>query len=304
MSTEFIPESSDSVAVTGPLARQAEAEWLAALRRLARHRLALAGLVALIILTVLSIVGPSITGYDLAKSDLDKMMARPSGQHLMGTDSLGRDVFTRVLYGGRVSLVVGLLASFVSVAVGTIVGLVSGYVGGAVDDVAMRAVDIMRALPLLPILIVVAEIVGKGNILMIVVLISIFGWTGVARIIRSVVLSLKQQDFIMAAHTIGASRVRILAKHLFPNALAPIIISLTLQAGFAIRTESMLSYLGMGIQPPTTSWGNLMMNAQSDMWINPLLPVYPGIGIFITLLALNFLGDGLRDALDPRLRGR
>lgn len=285
-------------------ARPAESEWVSILRRLMRHRLAVTGLLVLLLLTLLCIVGPYFTGYERDKPDVDHRFATPSREHLMGTDSLGRDEFTRVLAGGRVSLTVAVLASFISVSLGSMVGIVSAYAGGVVDDIIMRAVDVVRALPLLPILIVVAAVVGQGNIMMIVVLITIFGWTGVARIVRSVVLSLKQQDFILAARTVGATRRRIIFRHLLPNSLAPIIVAVTLQAGWAIRTESILSYLGLGIQPPTPSWGNLMMNAQADMWSNPWLAIYPGILIFITLLAFNFLGDGLRDALDPRLRGR
>ena len=269
-----------------------------------RHRLAVIGLLVLLLLTLFCIIGPYFTGYEQDKPDVDHRFAAPSREHLMGTDSLGRDEFTRVLAGGRVSLTVAALASFISVSLGSIVGIVSAYAGGVADDIIMRAVDVVRALPLLPILIVVAAVVGRGNIMMIVVLITIFGWTGVARIVRSVVLSLKQQDFILAARTVGATRRRIIFRHLLPNSLAPIIVAVTLQAGWAIRTESILSYLGLGIQPPTPSWGNLMMNAQADMWSNPWLAIYPGILIFITLLAFNFLGDGLRDALDPRLRGR
>ena len=284
--------------------KPAGSEWISVLRRLLHHRLAIAGLFALFCLGLLCVVGPDITGYQRDKPNIRDRYASPSWEHLMGTDSLGRDEFTRVLFGGRVSLAVALLAALTSVSLGGLVGIISAYAGGVVDDVIMRTVDVVRALPVLPILIVVAAVVGRGDILMIVVLITIFGWTGVARIVRSVVLSLKQQDFILAARTVGGSSWRIVFRHLLPNSLSPIIVAVTLQAGWAIRTESVLSYLGLGIQPPTPSWGNLMMNAQADMWTNPWLAIYPGIFIFLTVLAFNFLGDGLRDALDPRWRGR
>lgn len=293
----------DAGSVESALLRKGESQWISILRRLIRHRLAVAGLLVLVLLALLCAIGPTFTGYERDRTDVTNRYAPPSREHLMGTDSLGRDEFTRVLAGGRISLTVAVLASLSSVTLGGIVGIVSGYVGGLMDDGIMRTVDIVRALPVLPVLIVVSIVLGQGNVAMIVVLITIFGWTGVARIVRSVVLSLKEQDFVLAARAIGATRRRIVFKHLLPNSLAPMIVAATLQAGWAIRTESILSYLGLGIQPPTASWGNLMMNAQADMWNNPWLAIFPGAFIFVTLLAFNFLGDGLRDALDPRLRG-
>jgi peptide/nickel transport system permease protein len=292
-----------SVPTANTFVRPAESQWVSVVRRLVRHRLAVAGLLALLLLTLLCIFGPALSPYEWDETDVINRYAPPSRQHPMGTDSLGRDMFTRILAGGRVSLAVAFLASLTSVALGGGVGIVSGFVGGVVDDAIMRTVDVVRALPLLPILIVVSVVVGQGNILMIVVLITIFGWTGVSRIVRSVVLSLREQEFVLAARTLGATRQRIMFKHLLPNTMSPIIVAVTLQAGWAIRTESLLSYLGLGIQPPTPSWGNLLMNAQADMWTNPWLAIYPGIFIFITLLSFNFLGDGLRDALDPRRSG-
>jgi peptide/nickel transport system permease protein len=211
------------------------------------------------------------------------------------------------LYGTRVSLAVGLLVALLSTAIGAIIGATSGYVGGPVDEATMRFVDVLRSLPVLPILIVIAQVLRvqfglRGGIWNIIFILVIFSWTGIARIIRGVILSLKNDDFVLAAHSIGVPGNRIVRRHLLPNTLAPIIVSATLAAGAAINAESALSFLGLGIQPPTPSWGNLLFNAQTYIWTTPWVAIFPGLCIFITLLSLNFLGDGLRDALDPRLQ--
>ncbi|MGQ0568550.1 MAG: ABC transporter permease [Armatimonadota bacterium] len=284
-----------------------EGEWRRVWRQLRRHRLAVVGLCCLVILILLSVLAPFLTPYDPGKTSLRERFQPPNPVHWMGTDELGRDLYTRVLYGGRISLAVGFLVAVLSAGLGGLVGATSAYVGGRFDEVTMRFVDVIRSLPALPILIILAQVLRqhfgiKGGFWNIVVILVAFSLTGIARIVRGVVLSLKEQDFVMAARSAGVPGHGIVLRHLLPNAMAPMIVATTLGAGAAINAESALSFLGLGIQPPTPSWGNLLFNAQSYLWNDPWIAVLPGLFIFITLLSLNFLGDGLRDALDPRLR--
>lgn len=223
--------------------------------------------------------------------------------NIMGTDELGRDVFSRLLAGGRVSISLGFLVSIVSVVLGSIVGAVAGYYGGVMDTVVMRFVDFMLAIPSLPLLMLISFILGPSFQTMTIVLV-IFGWMTISRVVRSQTLSLKQQDFFVAAKAIGVSTPGIIFRHLLPNVIGPVIVAATLQVGTAILSESQLSYLGLGIQPPTPSWGNMLMNARSYLTTSPWLALWPGLCIFLVLLAINFIGDGLRDALDPKLKGR
>ncbi len=287
--------------------REAEGYWRAAWRQLRRHRLALIGLLILVALVLLAAFAPVVSPYDPDRTSLRERFQPPSAAHWMGTDELGRDIYTRLLYGGRVSLSVGLLVAVVSTALGGLVGTASAYFGGRGDEITMRLVDVLRSLPVLPILIVVAQVMYlklgvKGGFWNIVVILVLVYWTAVARVVRGVVLSLKQQDFVMAARCTGVPAQRVVVRHLLPNTMAPMIVATTLAAGAAINAETALSFLGLGIQPPTPSWGNLLFNAQTYIWTNPWIAVFPGVAIFVTLLSLNFVGDGLRDALDPRLR--
>jgi peptide/nickel transport system permease protein len=285
----------------------AESEWRRVWRQLSRHRLAIVGLWLLVVLILVSAFAPALSPYERDRTSLRERLQPPSSSHWMGTDELGRDVFTRVLHGGRISLGVGFLVAAFSVALGGLVGAASAYAGGRTDEATMRLVDVLRSLPALPILIVLAQVLRlqlgiRGGFWHIVLILVAFSWTGIARIVRSVVLSLKEQEFILGARCVGVPPHRIFLRHLLPNALAPMIVSATLSMGAAINAESALSFLGLGIQPPTPSWGNLLFNAQSYLWNNPWIAIFPGIFIFVTLICLNFLGDGLRDALDPRLR--
>jgi peptide/nickel transport system permease protein len=284
-----------------------ESYWRAVLRQLRRHRLATVGLIALVVLVLLALFAPALSPYEPDRTSLRERFQPPNAAHWMGTDELGRDIYTRLLYGGRVSLSVGLLVALLSSALGGLVGAASAYLSGRTDEVIMRLVDVLRSLPVLPILIVVAQVMYlklgvKGGFWNIVVILVLVYWTGVARLVRGVVLSLKQQDFVVAARCVGVPGHAIVVRHLLPNAMAPMIVATTLGAGMAINAETALSFLGLGIQPPTSSWGNLLFNAQTYIWNNPWVAVFPGVFIFVTLLSLNFVGDGLRDALDPRLR--
>ncbi|HBY94769.1 MAG TPA: peptide ABC transporter permease [Chloroflexi bacterium] len=283
-----------------------ESEWRRAWFQLRRHRLAMVGLWVLVLLVLLSVLAP-LSPYDPNKTSLRERFQPPNHSHWMGTDELGRDVFTRVLYGGRISLAVGFVVALLGVGLGGLIGATAAYIGGAFDEVTMRIVDVVRSLPALAVLIVLAQVLRlqlgiKGGFWNIVLILVAFSWTGVARIVRSVVLSIQAQDFVLAARCVGVPRHRIVLQHLLPNAMAPMIVATTLGAGAAINVESALSFLGLGIQPPTPSWGNLLFNAQTYLWNNPWIAIFPGVFIFVTLLSLNFLGDGLRDALDPRLR--
>jgi peptide/nickel transport system permease protein len=284
--------------------------------RFRRHRLAVASGFALIVLAAGSALAPAIEtalGVDANAVNLLNRFAPPSRGHLLGTDELGRDVLVRLAYGGRVSLTVGLAAALGSALIGTCIGLLAGYYGGRLDAFLMRFTDGVIALPFLPLLIVLAAVdLGKLgisptiatpeqiNLVRIVVIVSLVGWTTVARLVRGNALALRQQMFIEAARAQGAGAMRIMARHILPNLASPIIVATTLAAGNMILLESVLSFLGLGIQPPTPSWGNLLTNAQELIWSSPALAFYPGMLIFVTVIAFNFVGDGLRDALDPR----
>ena len=284
--------------------------------RFVRHRLAVGSLAVLAAFVLLAAAAPlfeALLGVDAESVDLLNRFGRSSADHPLGTDDLGRDVLVRLLYGGRVSLFVGLTAAVVSAAIGTVVGLVSGYHGGRLDAFLMRLTDGVIALPLLPLLIVLAAldlgklglpeaIVRSENVSLyrIIVIVVLVGWTTVARLVRGTALALRERPFVLAAHAQGASALRVMTVHILPNLSSPIIVATTLSAGNVILLESVLSFLGLGIQPPIPSWGNLLTNAQELIWSAPALAFYPGILIFVTVIAFNFLGDGLQDALDPR----
>ena len=287
-----------------------------ALLRFLRHRLAVASALVLAVMAVLSLAAPlveSAFGVDASAVDLLDRFAPPSTGHLLGTDELGRDLLVRLLYGGQVSLFVGLTAALVSMIVGTLVGLTAGYHGGRFDALLMRLTDGVISLPLLPLLIVLAAVdLGKLGIpetiaqsesvslYRIVVIVALVGWTTVARLVRGATLGLREREFVLAARSQGAGSLRIMAVHILPNLVSPIVVATTLSVGQVILLESVLSFLGLGIQPPLPSWGNLLTNAQELIWSAPALAFYPGILIFVTVIAFNFLGDGIQDALDPK----
>lgn len=275
--------------------------WGDAWRRFRRHRPALVSLVVLLVLTVATVVGPLLSPYDPERIDFRTKDQPPSLAHPMGTDELGRDQLVRVLMGGRISLAVGVASVLVALAVGVSVGAVAGYAGGWVDNALMRAVDVFYSMPGLFVIILLMALVGP-SFWGIVVAIGILRWMGTARLVRASFLSLKERDFVEAARAVGASAPRIVVRHVLPNAVGPIVVAATLGIAGAILTESALSFLGLGFQPPTATWGRMLEEAQHAVisdghWWRGL---FPGLMIFASVLAVNFVGDGLNDAVDPR----
>ena len=298
MSVLAPPSIRDLPAYVEAAPRAQASQWGLAWRQFRRHRLALVGLVVLIMLALGATLA-AVSPYDPNQTSLLVRFEAPSPAHPMGTDDLGRDELTRVLIGGRLSLAVGLLATVVSVVAGTLVGALAGYFGNAMDSVLMRLTELFIAFPQLFILILLAALVGTSPITIILV-IGLLRWMPVARLVRAAFLQLKQQDFVTAARTLGASTGTIMWRHILPNALSPILVAASLGVAGAILTESTLSFLGLGIQLPTATWGNMLRSAQSHMTTAPWLAFFPGFCIFLTILSLNYIGDGLRDALDPR----
>ncbi len=276
-----------------------ESPWRLAWRRFLRHKLALAGLGVLAVLGLSALLAPWVAPYDPNAIDLRARYQPPSWTHPMGTDDLGRDMLSRVIYGGRISLSIGIASALVAVLIGTLLGAAAGFFGRWLDGVIMRFTDLMLTFPPLLLLILLASLFGTSFVT-IVLVISAVSWMNVARLVRASFLSLREQDFVEAARALGAGPVRLIVKHILPNALSPIIVAATLGAASAILTESTLSYLGLGIQPPTSSWGTMLQTAQAQISTAPWMSLFPGLMIFITVLSINFVGDGLRDALDPR----
>ncbi len=288
-----------SAAVPGDRLSVIESYWRLTMRRFLRHRLAVAGGGVTLVLALASALAPWIAPYPFQGTDITKLFAPPSALHWLGTDEVGHDVLTRLLFAGRVSLAVGFVTSLMAVTVGTLVGLVAGFYGSVWDRILMRFVDMLLALPTIALMFVLAKVLGSG-VGSIILVLAVLGWMGTARLVRAEVLRLKHLEFVDAAQSLGASDAHILVRHLMSNALAPVIVSATLYVGTAVLAESTISYFGLGIQPPVPSWGNMLQNAQEYLWTAPWLAIYPGLFIFITVLSFNFLGDGLRDALDPR----
>jgi oligopeptide transport system permease protein len=274
--------------------------WQDAWVRLKRNRLAMFGLIVIGLLAIVSILTPWIAPYSYAEQNLALGATPPSPQHWLGTDDLGRDLLTRIMYGGRVSLLVGVLATSVALTIGVTWGTIAGYFGGRVDAWMMRFVDILYALPFIIFIILLMVVFGR-NILLLFLAIGAVEWLTMARIVRGQVQSVRRQEFVDAAITLGLSRPRIMLRHIVPNVLGPIIVYSTLTIPSVMLLEAFLSYLGLGIQPPQSSWGSLIKDGVETMEEYPWLLIFPGLALSITLFSLNFLGDGLRDALDPRV---
>lgn len=305
------------ITFAGELARPQEESQLAVVwRRFRRHRLAVAGLIIATFLVTTSFIGPVLSPYDAttiptdlaACRNLPPMSTCPDGFHLLGTDQSGRDYATRLMKAGRVTIALAILVTMASQIVGTIVGGISGYFGGWLDSLLMRTVDFLLTLPLLPLLVVVKVLIPPsvfpfgGSVGILGVVLVIFGWMGTSRLVRGMVLSLRSQEFTEAARALGASDWRIIRAHMLPNSMAPVIVTATLSIGGVVVLEAALSFLGFGVQPPQPSWGNMLNGVQHRLLTNPYEVFYPGMAIFLTSLSFNFIGDALRDALDPRLK--
>lgn len=292
--------NSQSDIATSKTADKPQNTWLVFWRKFSHNKFAMAGLVILVFFILVAILAKVIAPFDPTYIDLLSANLRAGTDgHILGTDELGRDIFSRLVFSSQISLVVGFAVAVAAVFIGSIVGAVSGYFGGIIDTIFMRIVDVMNSLPLLFINILVLAIFGSKFSYMILIL-SLTGWMGVARLVRGVFLQLREMQYVEAAKAIGVSSWGIIFRHLLRNASFPIIVNATLMVGSAILSESALSFLGMGIQAPLTSWGVMLSNAQEFMLVDPMLAVYPGLCILIVVLAVNFIGDGIRDALDPR----
>ncbi len=278
--------------------------WRLAWHRFLRHKAGVVALVVIVIEILVALFAPVLIPRDLAIDPAPlNILQRPSSAHWLGTDEVGRDIFARLIYASRISLSIGFMAVAVAIVVGTSVGALAGFFGGWLDNLLMRVTDAILSIPALFFLIVLSVTLGPSVRTMIVV-IGLLSWMELARIIRANVLSLKRREFIEAAQTMGARGPRIIARHILPNTLAPIVVAATLGVGNALLTEASVSYLGLGVQPPEPSWGNMLYNAQSYFFNAPWITLYPGVMILITVLCINFIGDGLRDALDPRMKER
>jgi peptide/nickel transport system permease protein len=278
--------------------------WRLAWRRFRRHKAGLVGLVVVLVEIAIALTAPVLIPRELAIDPNPlNILQRPAPEHWLGTDEVGRDIFARLIYASRISLAIGFLAAAVAILLGTAVGSAAGYVGGWLDNVLMRVTDAMLSIPALFFLIVLSVTLGPSVRTMVIV-IGLLSWMELARIIRANVLSLKRREFVEAAQAIGARAPVVIARHILPNTLAPIVVAATLGVGNALLTEASVSYLGLGVQPPEPSWGNMLYNAQSYFFNAPWITLYPGFMILITVLCINFVGDGLRDALDPHVRRR
>ena len=270
-------------------------------RALRRNRLALVGGVVVVGLAALAILAPAIAPWDPNRPDVKKILDAPSGVHPLGTDQLGRDVLSRMFYGARVSLAVGFVSVGIASLIGIVLGATAGYHGGVVDATIMRLVDLMLVFPRFFLLLAVLAFL-RPSIWTIMAVIGLTGWMGVARLVRAEFLAIKEREFVIWSQSIGASAFRIIWRHILPNAMAPVLVAMTLGIPAAILTESGLSFLGLGVQPPHASWGNILNEGKDAIEIGWWLSVYPGLAILLTVLSYNLFGEGIRDALDPRLR--
>jgi len=290
--------------------RRSVSPWAEAWRRFRRHRLAVLGLVVLVLMIVLVVIGPWVWKVQINDIDFSSRLNPPSANHPFGTDDLGQDIFARMLYGGRISLSVGLSAMLMAMVVGVTIGAIAGISRGAVDAALMWVTDLFLSLPLLPLLLVLTYLFRDGLktmfgpevgvFILVVVVIGAFGWMSVARLVRAQFFSLREKEFVEAARALGASTTRQVIRHILPNALGPVIVAGTIDVAAAIIAESTLSFLGLGFPPDIPTWGRILFDAKDNLDVAPHWALIPGAAIFLTVLTINFIGDGLRDTLDPR----
>lgn len=271
------------------------------LRRIINHNLALVGLLILVPMFICAVAAPILSPHDPVEPDLKNILASPSWSHPFGTDTLGRDVFSRVIYGSRISLLVGFVSVGIATLIGIMVGALSGYSGGIVDELIMRFVDLMMCFPTFFLILAVIALL-EPSIWNIMIVIGLTNWMGIARLVRAEIMSIKNKEYVLAAKAMGFPNRRIIFGHVLPNSLSPVYVVATLGIGGAILTESALSFLGIGVQPPTPSWGNILTQAKDNIEVAWWLSLYPGLAIFLTVMGYNLLGEGLRDIFDPRRR--
>lgn len=281
--------------------RESQTYWQDAIRRLKANKVAMVAMVVIILVIIMGIVGPLISKFDYASNELLNANKWPDKVHWFGTDELGRDIFVRVMYGARISLSVGFVAAIINLTIGVLYGGIAGYYGGNVDNIMMRIVDVLYSIPMMLYVILLMVVLGK-SLLNVFITLGIIYWVGMARIVRGQVLSLKEQEFILAAKAAGASKARIILRHLIPNSMGAIIVTLTLSIPQAIFTEAFLSFIGLGVAAPMSSWGTLCNDALATYKTFPYQLFIPALAISITMVAFNLFGDGLRDALDPKMR--
>ena len=310
---EFDPELFEKIPKEekelNEIIRPSETYWQDAWRRLRKNKLAISGLIFVVFITLAAIVGPILSKYNYYSQDFNIANRGPSAAHWFGTDKFGRDVFVRILYGARISLTIAYVASILNLLIGVTYGGIAGYFGGAIDNIMMRIVDIIYSIPMMIyVILIMAFLSGRngnqsdGGIKSIILALVIGFWVTMARIVRSQIMALKEQEFILAAKTSGASHLRILFRHLIPNSMGSIIVTMTLSIPGAIFTEAFLSFIGLGISAPQASWGTLASEALEGYMLYPYQLFFPALAICLTILAFNLLGDGLRDSLDPKMR--
>ena len=270
-------------------------------RQLRRNRIALVGAAVVLVMSLAALLAPVLAPYDPAAYDTKQILLPPSPAHWFGTDQIGRDVLSRMLFGARISMAVGLVSVGIAVLLGTLVGTVAAYYGGRVDEILMRFVDLMLNFPRFFLLLTLIAFL-RPSIWIIMAVIGMTGWMGLSRLVRGEILALKSRHFVLSAQALGVPDARIMFRHILPNALVPVLVSAVIGVAGAILTESGLSFLGLGVQPPTPSWGNILIDGKANIEIAWWLSVFPGLAILLTVLSYNLLGEGLRDALDPRLR--
>lgn len=291
--------ASSGQALVEPIeGRPIAGQWSRVWRTFRRHRMAMAGSALLLLLILAAVLAPLISRQDPYTTHLGQITAPPSAAHWLGTDELGRDVLTRLIYGGRVSLLVGVCSMLLAATLGVAYGSISGFFGGTVDALMMRLVDFMLSFPALFVLLILASY-RHNSLVNVILYIGFFSWMGMARLVRGQILSLREQDFITAVRSIGASSGRIIVRHLLPNAVAPVIVAATLGVAGAMLTEAALDFLGFGVPPDVPTWGNLMTNAEEYILSAPALAIAPGLVITLAVVSINFIGDALRDAFDP-----